>query len=171
MNTENQEPGQMQPTANNIEQNKESLEISEEIKNQLNGAGGWAKFLAILGFVFMGMMVIAGFIMSIVLAVIPNKAFGSLPFPSFLFGIFYLIMAAIYFLPILYLYRFSSGIKKALLLKNQNQFAKAFSNLKAHYRFIGILMIVLLALYPILIAIMIFAQVFHGFHHFPGMHA
>lgn len=163
MNTENQKTELTQPEESNVEQEEKTLQITSEIEIYLDGAGKWSKFLAILGFVFMGFMVVMGIIISIALWLIPLPGAGAFPFPPFIIGFIYLVMAAVYFLPILYLYRFSSGIKQALILKNQNQFTKAFFNLKAFYRFIGILMIIFLALYPIIMIAIVSAGLFSGF--------
>lgn len=171
MNTENQEMEQIQPEENNVEKEVKTLEINEEVAFHLDGAGKWGKFLAILGFVFMGLMVMGGLIVSIVFAFMPKDGFGDFPFPTFLFGIIYLVMAAIYLFPILYLYRFSTGIKMALMLKNQDQFVSAFRNLKALYRFIGIFTIVVFALYILMFVIMIFAGLFTGLSGVTGMQA
>ncbi len=171
MTTENQEMEPIQPEENKVEQEEKTLKITHEITSHLNGAGKWGKFLAIMGFVFMALMLVMGIIMSIALSFIPSQQAGIFPFPPVLIGFIYLIIGAIYFLPILYLYRFSTGIKQALLLKNQNQLAKAFFNLKLLYRFIGILMIVFLALYPIIIILMISIGIFSGIPSSTGMPA
>ncbi|MCY1722207.1 DUF5362 family protein [Prolixibacteraceae bacterium Z1-6] len=156
MTTENETMGQVLP------ESPRELAITAEIGEQLNGAGNWGKFLAILGFVFMGLMVFGGFIMSIIFLVMPGELSSGMPFPPFLFGFIYLVMGAIYFLPILYLYRFSSNIKSAILSKDQNQLTVAFKNLKAHYRFIGIFTIVIFALYILVFIVMVFAGIFAG---------
>ena len=172
MNTENQEMEPAQPEANKIAQEEaNTLKITNEIIRQLNDAGKWGKFLAILGFVMMGLMVVFGFVLSITLAFIPMPMADMFPFPPIVIGLFYLLIATLYFLPILYLYRFSTGIKQALLLKNQDQLTRAFFNLKSLYRFIGILMIVFLALYPIIIVVMIFVGLFSGFSQSTGLPA
>jgi hypothetical protein len=156
MNTTNETPGQELP------QQQANLEITNELGEVLQSAGKWGKFLAILGFIFMGMMVFGGFVMSIVFLVIPGNLAGEMPFPPFLFGLIYLIIGAIYFLPILYLYRFSSNINKAVLSKNQDMLSVAFTNLKAHYRFIGIFTIVMFALYVLAFIIIIFVGIYAG---------
>jgi len=140
----------------------QKLEITSEISEQLRGAAKWAKFLAIIAFVFTGLMVFAGFMMSIVFLVIPGKMASTMPFPPFLFGLIYLLIGAVYFLPILYLYRFSNSIGSALRLKNQKQLTNAFKNLKAHYRFIGIFTIVGFVLYVVLMVVLIFVGLFTG---------
>ncbi|QGY45332.1 hypothetical protein GM418_17120 [Maribellus comscasis] len=171
MDTENQQAKQTLAEKSRIINEVKTLEITDEVSTYMNEAGKWGKFLAILGFVFMGLLVAGGFVMSIVFALIPTENFGGLPFPTFLIGVFYLIIGAIYFLPILYLYRFSTGIRMALSLKNQRLFSKAFYNLKALYRFIGIFMIVIFAIYLLMIVIMIFAGLFAGFSNYTGMQA
>lgn len=171
MDTEHQKMEISHPETNEAKQEEKTLKFTNEIKSHLDGAGKWGKFLAIMGFVFMGLMLVMGIIMSIALSFIPAREAGIFPFPPFLIGFVYLIIGAIYFLPILYLYRFSTGIKHALQLKNQNQLTKAFFNLKSLYRFIGILMIVFLALYPIMIIAFVFAGLFSGFSNSVGIPA
>lgn len=110
----------------------------------LNSIRKWTRFLAILGFIFVGLMVIGGFsIGSIFSALGPNA--GTMPIPSSIFGVLYLFFAAIYFFPILYLYRFSSNL--GLALNGENNITQAFAYLKSHYKFIGILAIIIMGLY------------------------
>lgn len=165
MNNEDQQTEQAIP----VEKNE--LEFTKEISGHLQGAGKWGKFLAILAFIVMGLMVFGGIVMSIVLAFIPTGTSSSMPFPPYLFGVIYLVIGAIYFLPILYLYRFSTGIRQALISKDQNKLAKAFYYLKAQYRFIGIFTIVVFCLYFVLLVVMVAAGLFAGLSSFPGMPA
>ena len=162
MDTENQQTGQLQAVGN------KELQITKDISLDLHQAGKWGKFLAIVGFVFTGFMLLIGIIMSFVMAFLPAGQNKMMPFPPFLLGVFYLILAAVYFFPILYLYRFSAGIRQALLGNNQEKLSVAFANLKAHYRFIGILTIVMLCFYPIFIVLM-FVVGFSSTGGFPGI--
>ncbi|WP_347838087.1 hypothetical protein [uncultured Draconibacterium sp.] len=141
---------------------KQQLELTETINRDLHAAGKWSYFLSIVGFIGTGLMVIAGLTVSIVMAFLPNKEADIFPFPPVLLGLLYLIMAVVYFFPILYLFRFSNSIKSAVALKQQQQLAKAFTNLKAHYKTFGIIMIVFLCLYPILIIGMVLFGIFSG---------
>ena len=68
MTIENQAMEPIQPEENKIEQEENSLKITSEITSQLKDAGKWGKFLAIVGFIMMGFMVLAGFVMSIVMS-------------------------------------------------------------------------------------------------------
>lgn len=171
MNTENKKNEQLTTSEPQQEQSTPTLEINNEINQHLNNAGKWSKFLAIVGFVGMGFMVMAGIVFSIIMAFIPSSETADMPFPAFLIGLIYIIMGGVYFFPILYLFRFSNDIHQALRLKKQDQLTSAFFNLKKHYKFIGIMMIVILGLYALIFAIAIIAALFTGIGNMPGIAA
>jgi hypothetical protein len=103
----------------------------------------WAKFIAIFMFVMIGFMVIAGIFMGFALSALSSMAYQSpMPFPPLLLSVLYLVMALIYFFPVLYLYRFAEHLGQALMTRSPEELATSFSYLKKHYTFIGILMIV-----------------------------
>ena len=162
MNTENTFNEETLPTENQPEVKPASLELTEEINHNLHSAGKWSQFLAILGFIATGFMVLGGITVSIISAFIPSQT-NVFPFPMFLVGFIYLIFAGVYFLPVFYLYRFSSSIKQAVALKKQDQLSNAFNNLRAHYKTFGIIMIVIMCLYPIMIVGMVLFGIFSGF--------
>ncbi|MCX2742198.1 DUF5362 family protein [Pontibacter anaerobius] len=111
----------------------------------------WGKFLAIVGFVMIGFMVVAG--------LFAGAAMGSLFFPQEsvggaagiigggFFAFFYLLFALLYFFPVLYLYRFSGKMQDALRLQNEELLTTSFANLKSLFKFVGILTIVMLSFY------------------------
>ena len=91
MNTENQEsmaPQSEEQNHENLEQQvlpTESEQVKAEVKNleitgdinaHLTEAGKWGSFLSILGFVFVGLIVMVGFVVSIVFAFLPSAALG-----------------------------------------------------------------------------------------------
>ncbi|WP_297093464.1 DUF5362 family protein [uncultured Draconibacterium sp.] len=162
MDTENTINEETLPTEDQPQVKSETLELTEEINQNLHSAGRWSQFLSILGFIGTGFMVLAGITMSIVTAFIPNQT-NVFPFSMALFGLIYIIIAGVYFLPVFYLYRFSSSIKQAVALKKQDQLSNAFNNLRAHYKTFGIIMIVFLCLYPIMIIGIVLFGVFSGF--------
>ena len=163
MNTENTFNEETLPTENQPEVKPASLELTEEINHNLHSAGKWSQFLAILGFIGTGFMVLGGISVSIMTAVIPATKSDIFPFPMPLLGLIYIIFAGVYFLPVFYLYRFSSSIKQAVALKKQDQLSSAFNNLRAHYKTFGIIMIVFMCLYPIMIISMVVFGIFSGF--------
>ena len=141
---------------NQLEETKnDNVELTRESLSYLNETRKWTMFLAILGFVFVGIMVIFSLMFSAIFSALPGMTDAEMPFPSFLFGLIYLVMAGLYFFPILYLYKFSTFTKNAIMNRDSGQINDALKNLKSHYKFIGILTIVILVLYPIGIMAMV----------------
>jgi len=133
------------------------LVITEEIKRDLSETAKWGTFIAIVGFIGVGFMVIAAVgmmvFMSTMSSISPDT--GS-PFGIFgggILGGFYLILAALYFFPVLYLYKFSSKMKMALNGDDDVALHDAFKNLKSVYKFLGIMTIAFIALYGLFFVI------------------
>ena len=78
-----------------------SLELTKQSLSYLNETRKWTMFLAILGFVFLGIMVVFSLSFGAIFSSISGEQ-TELPFPGFLFGFIYLILAAVYFFPILF---------------------------------------------------------------------
>lgn len=143
-------------------ENQNNLILNDLAVDSLRESAKWTMFLSIVGFIFIGLMLIGGAIMTVTVAAIPDEpSFGGMnPFGAVknFIGVIYLVMAAIYFFPVLYLYKYSKGVKEAVNFNNSEVLAEALQNLKSHYKFIGILTIVLLCLYALaFIGIIIFA--------------
>ena len=60
-------------------------------------------------------------------------------------AVLYIIIALIYFFPCLFLFRFATKTKAALAANDQEVLNASFQNLKASFRYVGIITIVLLA--------------------------
>lgn len=127
------------------------LVIDETNRAFLIESSKWGKFLAIVGYVFMGMIVLIGLFFIIGMSVF--KALTDIPFNPAFFGIFYFIIAIIYYFPVTYLYNFSDKMKKGLAEGNQQTMTDGFSNLKSMFKFTGILTIVMLSLYALILVI------------------
>lgn len=116
----------------------------------------WAKFLSILGFIGVGFLVIVSIVVGVTLSTIGN--IPNTPFPIGLISVIYLVIAALYFLPVLYLYKFSQFTGTALKNNSPSDLTTGLENLKSHYKFLGIVAIVFLSLYPIgIIAVILIA--------------
>jgi hypothetical protein len=122
-----------------------AMDFSAQSVVYLNETRKWTIFLSILGFIFLGLMVI--------MAIFAGTFFSSMsggmaPAGTGIFlSIIYLLMAVLYFFPILYLYKFSVHSKRAIYGESTDELTLAFKNLKSHYKFMGILTIVLLSIY------------------------
>ncbi|WP_281231940.1 DUF5362 family protein [Flavobacterium gelatinilyticum] len=129
---------------------KFELHLDQSAKDFLKEIGKWAYFLSILGFVGIGFFVIfaifAGAIFSQLGSSIPGFGMYGGSFGTIM-AVFYLAFAAIYFFPVYYLFKFASNIKRAFSENDSEALSTSLGYLKSHYKFIGILMICMLALY------------------------
>ena len=129
------------------------IEIEDETLRHLNATRKWAMFLAIIGFIFLGVMIVIGLIAGTFLTAF-NSGEKGLGIPESLMFLPVLLLAVIYFFPVLFLFRFSKHTSHAIQTLDKVEFHKAIKNLKYYFTYIGILIIIILALY---IAILIVA--------------
>jgi uncharacterized membrane protein YjgN (DUF898 family) len=128
------------------------LNIDGESKNFLSESARWGKFLAIIGFIVCGLIIIVGIYMASAASEV-NRAFSRYGSGSSFSGmgtmmaVVYIIVALIYFFPCLYLLRFSNHMKAALAADDQSSLTASFQNLKSMFKFVGIFTIVILSIY------------------------
>ena len=84
-----------------------------------------------------------------------GRAAGGLAGLGMLMTVLYLAFAALYFFPCLYLYRFSDKMKVALDAQDQVTLDESFLNLKSTFKFVGILMAVILGFYGLILLLAI----------------
>ena len=137
--------------------NNESLQISESAETYLKETSSWTSFIAIIGFILIGLLVIVAIGFSIFLPAANNQNIA--PVSGLVLGIIYILMGLLYFFPVLYLYKFSTNMKKAIEKKSSKNLDDAFKNIKSHYKFAGIFTIIFIALYILgAIAMLIFGS-------------
>ena len=122
------------------------LKITESSKNYLSETGKWVYFLAIVGFIMVGIFVVIALFSGAIFSNLSEET-NPLPFSGVFISIIYLLLALVYFIPIYYLFNFANNIRKALDTKKTESMDKAFLNLKYHYKFMGILTIIMLSFY------------------------
>lgn len=133
------------------------LNLPPAILGFLKETSTWTYFLSILGFIGIGLMFLFGIFFSVVMGVMPGgNPYEGLGVDVSYFGIVYVVLGLIYFLPVLYLFNFSRKMKGALSSNNNDDLTAAFSNLKSHYKFLGIFTIAIISLY---VLIFVFAMV------------
>jgi hypothetical protein len=128
-------------------QDQSGLVVDQAARTGLKDASTWGMVISIFGFIMVGFILLGGVIM------IGMSAFMSQadsPFPVWVLTLVYFGIAALYFFPILYLYRFSNKLKRALTYNDAQSLTDSCVNLGKHYKFMGILLICLLALYLIM---------------------
>ncbi len=145
----------MENYTDNTEQNsnreKIDLIISPSAISHLLEAAKWARFLSIIGFIFVGFMIIVALSIGFIFSLIPANVQQTIPVSTSLISLFYLGMTVVYFFPILFLFNFSRKTIRAIKHKNGVSIENAMKNLKRHYKFIGILTILAITLYIIFI--------------------
>jgi hypothetical protein len=140
-----------------MEQNQDStlfgMSLDQTGKTQLAEAAKWAKFLSIMGFIFCGLIVLMGVFFGSFFSMFSGELNRNSPYGDIsasrgvgaMAAIMYILMALIYFFPCLFLFRFATKMKTALASNDQETLNTSFQNLKATFRFIGILTIILLS--------------------------
>lgn len=124
--------------------------INETAKYNLLEAARWGKFLAVVGFVIMGLMIAGGLIMGAFMATFSAAQLGYLFSPA-LFTFFYVVLAVIYFYPIYALLKFSTLTKRALQANDPSIFAQATGYLKGMLKYMGIWTILIICIYALVI--------------------
>lgn len=131
-------------------ENRQELLVTSEIQSYLYTTSRWATFLAILGFIGSGIMVLVGLALSLIggtlssLSHTPDSAIGSAIIPYM--GIFYIIFAVFYFLPSLYLFQFAEKTKKSIDNFNQQLLNTGLEKLKSTFKTLGIMTIALIVI-------------------------
>ena len=130
------------------------LQLNDSAKGFLKETAKWTYFLSILGFIGIGLIVLLALFAGALFAFIGNliQETHNLGWVGGSFiSVIYLIIAAIYFFPIYYLYNFSSKLKIALKNNDSAILANSFENLKSHYKYIGIASLIILSFYALIL--------------------
>jgi len=125
-----------------------NMHISDEIKEYLIETAKWTRFLAIIGFIGIGLLILIAFSAKYFFSLLPLQTVQAVAIGTL--SVIYFILAGIYFFPVNYLFKFSGNLKSALEIEDQEELTSAFKNLKSHYKFIGIFVAIVLSLYAML---------------------
>lgn len=148
-----------------------AMRLNEVAIDYLRQSAKWCFFLSILGFIGIGIMVIVAIFLSTIMGMASqNSGFGNgelgimNSMPGLISGI-YILFALLYAFPVYYLYKYATGIKTALFVRDENELTKAFGYLKSHHKFIGIMMIVMMVMYFLIFIGAIVAGIAYGGSH------
>jgi ATP/ADP translocase len=134
------------------------LSIDPAAKNHLSDAARWAKFLAIIGFIMCGLIVIVGLFAGTIFERMYSSRYEGLDGGrdismrglGAVASVVYILIALLYFFPCLFLFNFASKMKTALLSNDQDILNVSFQNLKKTFRYLGVLTIIVIAFSVIL---------------------
>ncbi len=130
-------------------------QLTSESVAYLHKAAKWGKFLALLGFIMTSLMIIAGILMSFVLNSVHFNEMMPLnsPFSPKILSIFYVSIAVIFLFPVSFLHSFSNKAIKAVNTGNTKSMTSSLKNLKNLFVFLGISIVIGLALYTTILMI------------------
>ena len=124
------------------------LQVDQPTSAFLGEAAKWAKFLAIVGFIFCGLMVLTGlFAGSIMSAFMSSAGVEGGAVSLVFFAIMFMGAALIYFFPCLFLFNFATKMQLAIRNNDQQQLINSSKNLKSLFKFLGILTVIFLVLW------------------------
>jgi len=128
----------------------ESNSLSDSAKAHLLETTRWTKFLAILSFIFIALMLI-GFIFMISAGSMMSSASSGMGSSPWMITIVWLLLGLFYWYPSVMLYKFSNAMKDGLNTANNELVENAFRYQKNFWKYMGIFTIVVISLYLIVI--------------------
>lgn len=121
------------------------IELTPASISYLETTRKWAFFLSMIGFIFIGLMLIVAIITATV--AIP---FSGLPAGGGIAAtVLFISLTVLYFFPVFFLFKFATVSKSALEMKGSSRMEEALKYHKMLFKFLGILAIVFLCLYVI----------------------
>lgn len=129
------------------QQELKKIELEEDSLRDLDKTRKWAMFMAILGFIALGLMLILGIVAALFLSVFNTQTLPDAASWGFIPAAIILVFSVIYFFPLLYLYRFSKHTGIAVRTIDKSQMQKAIRYLRKYYVYMGILLIIVLVVY------------------------
>ena len=126
-----------------------SAAISSGVLAQLAGTKGWVRFMAVLMFVGAGFMLLVGLVMLVAGgAIAANAKAGAIP-AGMMTGvaILYALLSLIYIYPALKLWKYATYIGALLISGSMMDLESALNQQRSFWKFLGIMVIALFALY------------------------
>lgn len=138
------------------------MKLSTTAKDFLQETAKWAYFLSILGYIGIGLIIFAALFAGTLFSAMAkmNPAMGMM---GSSFGIVmafvYFLIAVLYFFPVYYLNKFASNAKLAFKNNDSDALTTSLEYLKSHYKYIGIMTLVVFSLYLFMFVGMIVAGI------------
>ena len=144
----------------------DTLSVSGKGILELVSMRKWTLFLAVVGFIGSAFTVLAGLLFAVFSKFIPHEQ-GMPNFPGILISGLYLVLGVIYFFPSFFLLTFSSRAKKALESGVEADLEEALKFLRFHFTFMGVFVIICIAMMILVFVGAIVIGVFSAMHSRP----
>jgi hypothetical protein len=128
-----------------------SLEVDATAQATFLEMARWTKFLAIMGFITIGLLILGCIGLGVFLANTPIPQLGGMGTPFI--ATIYLLFGALYVYPVYALYKYSTLIKMAIKTSNKDLFNSAIGYLKGMFKYIGIFTLIIICLYGLILVI------------------
>lgn len=131
------------------------LKLDETAKAYLLETARWAKFISILGFIFLGFYMIGGIAYAYIIISSPELSTMTKGIGATGMFLFYALFGFIIIYPVFALYKYTVLIKHAIKNTDTMTMNDAFRYHRNYYRYNGIITIILIGLYALVFIIMI----------------
>ena len=144
----------------------QKMNVSETGLEYLKQTADWTKFMAVLGFIMLGMMIFSGGILATLSGVLPSGnelsyAYNDLGENGMMItGILYVALGALMIIPYAYLNKFSNTCRKAIRNKEEQLLEDSFYFMKAYWKFLGIFTIAMISLMLIAVPVIFLVALF-----------
>ncbi len=140
----------------------DDLQLTDSVFSYLKEISRWSRFLAVMGFVVVGMMIVGAFALPAIVSSYNYSELDGALKSDYKTGmtVNFLILAVLLFFPCLFLFRFSIKMREALANGSQQSFEDSFRNLKSTFKFYGILTIIILGIYALAFVGFLVAAIF-----------
>jgi magnesium-transporting ATPase (P-type) len=142
---------------------KQQLVVTPQAQKFLNSSANWARFLAIFALSAIFIVAIGTYILSLIwsnasnMSNLPNvqqDALSEFFKVTTVSTIVFIVMTVFYFYSIYQIIRFTGAVKRAIKYSDSNTLTEAFGYLKAHYKSMGIMMIIGIMAYILMAIVM-----------------
>jgi hypothetical protein len=143
-------------------ENEPTMVLSQEAQYYLQQAGKWANFIAIMGFIGCGFILLAALFAGTFLAAVSR--FSPAPNPALtmmgpLIGCIYFVVGLICFFINLKLYQFGSRVKRGVAFIDSSMITSGLGKLQSYFKIKGIILIVVISIYLLVIIGVVIAGV------------
>lgn len=132
------------------DQETNKIDIEHDSLRNLNTTRKWTLFLSVLGFIFLGLMIVIGILAGTFLSAFSTPE-TKMKMPEWLFFIVFFVLALINFFPMFFLFRFSRHAGIAVSTFDKTEMHHALRNLKSFFTYLGIMTIVVLTIYVLIL--------------------
>ncbi len=136
------------------------MKLTEEMQYFIYESARWGKILSVFGLVFSVFMFLLALSIGPMFDVLvkANPAMSQMPGGAKGLGILYAVFSLVIFIPSLLLFQYSAKAKDGISYNSEQQVTEAMGKLLSYFKFWGITVLVVVAIY----AIGLFESVFSG---------